>query len=224
MGYDPARVFVVRNTYSPAFAHALASSTKAPPEDVLRVAVPSAYYIHKNLEFVPEVAAALKDRGLENVRFALTLPEQDQPWQRIRARAEQLQVANMVKTEGRVPHGQIADLYRSAHAVFLPTLLECSTATYPEAFAAGAPLVTSDRDFARELCGDGALFVDPFNAEQAAEALARALTDQDVREELVSHGRAALEENYISPEEKWRQQLLCMETLARGEPIPQELT
>ncbi len=68
--------------------------------------------------------------------------------------AARLGVRDSVRTLGTVPHADIARLYTLSDAVFLPTWLECSTATYPRRSPQEC-LITSDLDFARELCSDG---------------------------------------------------------------------
>lgn len=220
---DAERIAVIPNTYSPVFAERLRQSPPKPERGTRLIAVPAAYYLHKNLEAVPHVAAALRHLVAEPFRFVLTLPVSADPWCAIQRAAHDLGVGALVRTMGQVPHARIAQLYALADAVFLPTWAECSTATYPEAFQAGVPLVTSDLDFARELCGDGALFVDPFDPEAAAEAIARVLTDTEARQSLIERGRATLATNYLSPEEKWRRQLLALESVAQGERFPGEL-
>src|SRR5208337_3969492 len=117
--------------------------------------------------------------------FIFTIDVQHSGWQRIEDRARKLGLNDVVRTEGSVPHSTMGDLYRHAHAVFLPTLLECSTAVYPESFMAKVPLITSDRDFARELCRDAAAFVDPLSPDDSARALARVLTDDTYRNRLI---------------------------------------
>ena len=51
-------------------------------------------------------------------------------------------------------------LYRQSTFAFQPTLLECFTATYPEAMRSGKPIVTPDLEFARGLCGGAAVYYD----------------------------------------------------------------
>jgi glycosyltransferase involved in cell wall biosynthesis len=218
LGFPASRVFVVRNSYSPVFREAVGRDAGR-PADRARIFVPSSYYPHKNLEVIPETARELRRLLKEPFEFLLTVPADGPPWRRIRARAEALGVGDAVRTAGPVHHGAIAGHYRSASAVFLPTLLECSTAVYPESFMAGVPLCTSDLDFARELCADGALYFDPCDPAAAARALHRALTDDALGADLIARGRRVLERNYPTPEGKWREQLDCLHRVA-GRPCP----
>lgn len=139
----------------------------------------------KNLEVVPAVAAELARRGRSDLSFVLTLPEGDGPWMGPfnRAVAESGPSVPMRRI-GRVPHEALGDLYRSASAVLLPSHFESFSATYLEAMHFGVPLVTSDRDFARDLCGDAALFADPEDPVALADALERAIDDGATRSRL----------------------------------------
>jgi glycosyltransferase involved in cell wall biosynthesis len=55
--------------------------------------------------------------------------------------------------------------------LFLPTLLESFGNIYLEAMSLGVPILTSDRDFARWVCGESALFFDPLSAYSIVESI-----------------------------------------------------
>lgn len=206
------RIRLVKNSFSPTFAAGVKAYKPRANRERFVVLVPSAHYPHKNLESVVDVAREARRRGLSDIEFRLTLPPQSSGWRSIKARAESLGVADLVRPLGAVPHAALADEYCDADLVFLPTLLECSTAVYPESFMAGVPLVTSDLDFARELCGDGALYVDPMAPAAMADAIVQLARAPASRQTLVNAGRQILATNYVTPEEKWQAQLACMES------------
>jgi glycosyltransferase involved in cell wall biosynthesis len=58
---------------------------------------------------------------------------------------------------GPIPIPECASLYKECDAMFLPTLLECFSASYIEAMYMEKPIVTSDLDFAHTVCGNSAL-------------------------------------------------------------------
>jgi glycosyltransferase involved in cell wall biosynthesis len=211
LDFPRERIFLVRNSYSPAFARCTREADRRPNHDRFVVLVPSAFYAHKNLECVVEVAREIKRRGVGEVEFRLTLPQSSRAWWAITSRAQVAGVASMVRSVGAIPHAKLAEEYRDADLVFLPTLLECSTAVYPEAFLAGVPVVTSNLDFAQELCGDGARYVDPFAPTAMAEAIIDLVRDSGSRQALIEAGRRALATGYWTPDEKWQAQLACME-------------
>jgi hypothetical protein len=56
----------------------------------------------------------------------------------------------------------------------------------------GIPILTSDRDFARHLCGDAAIYFDPLDAKSVAKAMATIIEDAMLRRRLVEEGRKTL--------------------------------
>lgn len=207
-------IFIVRNTYSPQFKESLSRLPSKAPTKIFTILIPSVYYPHKNLEIIPSVAQCLHNIVNQKVQFIFTLAYDDLGWKSIMNVAKRLNVSSLIKTLGRVPHHEIAHAYRTSDIVFLPTLLECSTAVYPETFLAEIPLVTSDLDFAHGLCGDAAAYINPFNPTNAAETIARLMTDRAMGLELAKRGRVVLAERYPSPEEKWWNQLSCIYEVA----------
>lgn len=204
---DPARIFVVANSFSPVFATTLAGIDSAPPDDRYRIAVPCSFYPHKNLGLIPPTAALLAQTLDRPFEFCFTLPPTHPGYQALQSQGVALGVSEHLATRGTLKHGDIARLYRESHAVFLPTLVECSTAVYPESFCAGVPLVTSDLDFARELCGPAASYIDPRAPQAAADALATLLTDPTAAQAQVTRATAFLKDHYPSPDQKWRTQI-----------------
>ncbi|MFW5681604.1 MAG: glycosyltransferase family 4 protein [Phycisphaeraceae bacterium] len=62
-----------------------------------------------------------------------------------------------------------------------------------EAFAAGTPVITSDRTSLPEVAGEAALFVDPKDGNAIAKAMQKILTDQSLRSSLIEKGTARCE-------------------------------
>lgn len=181
------------------------------------VLIPSAYYLHKNLEIVPHVAAAIRRQapGL-HVVFRFTLPEHDANWLRIKSEAERLGVGASVETLGVVKITALAQAYHDVSAVYLPTLREVSTAVYPESFLFRRPLVTTDIDFARELCEEGAIFVQPRDPEDAAARFVELATSPAMTARMVEAGAHQLATAYPTAEEKLRLQLELITKVAES--------
>ena len=170
---DPDRVDVVPNTCAAVFSDAGLPAAQPPSRgETLRLLYVSAYYPHKNIEIIPEVAAALARRAPDlDFEFVVTLPTDEPDAERILQRAEELGVGSRVRNAGRVNLMQLIDLYRDVQLCFMPSLLETFSATYPEAMALGRPIVTSDLDFARASCGDAAQYYAATDPEAAATTI-----------------------------------------------------
>jgi glycosyltransferase involved in cell wall biosynthesis len=72
---------------------------------------------------------------------------------------------------GRIPREELASMYSASDALILPTLLESYSLAYVEAMYHGLTVFTSDRPFAREVCGDSAYYFDPLDAENIVDTL-----------------------------------------------------
>jgi glycosyltransferase involved in cell wall biosynthesis len=157
----------------------------------IRLLYLSAYYAHKNLEIIPHVAAALSRRVHDrHFEFVLTLPEEDAS--KIRGLAREIGVEESIVNMGHVLISDAVSVYQSCHICFMPSLLESFSANYPEAMATGRPLVATDLDFARAICGDAAVFFEPRSAEAAADAILDLLGNEALWCEKIENGRRAL--------------------------------
>lgn len=181
-------VFTVTNNHSGWFDQAEEYPFRLPAErsDTFRFLTLSSYYPHKNLEVIPRVIEALPDSLRARVEFVLTLTEA-QYRERIGA-----EVPYQVRLTGPVPPPECPSLYRECDAMFLPTLAECFSASYPEAMKMGKPIITTDLGFARSICQDAALYFEPCNAESAAAAIAQLVDDSGLQVALAEKGRNRL--------------------------------
>ncbi len=129
----------------------------------------AASYPHKNHAILPQVAEHLTRRGLHRqVQIFVTLDEELPAWHKL-----QLALApfDCVTNLGRLQPGAVMAALQAATAFFVPTLAETYGLSYLEAMAAGRPILTSDRDFARWMCGDLARYFDPFDPQSIVDAI-----------------------------------------------------
>ena len=93
---------------------------------------------------------------------------------------------------GKVDIAECPNLYKQADIMFMPTLIECFTATYPEAMRMEVPIVTTDLEFARGLCEDAACYYSAIDPASAAEAIYKVATDKAYVRQLVLNGKRQL--------------------------------
>ncbi len=122
----------------------------------------AACYPHKNHAIVPKVAAELRRRGLaERVHIFLTI-NGELPYAR-RLLQESATYPDIITNLGPLPSSEVMGALRASTALFLPSLAESFGLIYLEAMACGTPILTSDRDFARWMCGNLAVYFDPLD-------------------------------------------------------------
>jgi glycosyltransferase involved in cell wall biosynthesis len=202
----PARnIYVVSNNCSQAYLDEKAAEQPRALQSRIRILTFAAYFPNKCLELIPLIAAQLvRQHHIGNVQFVLTVPEEEYAQSAIAKLAGTLGVERYISNVGYVALKDGPALYRSCDIVLLPSVLETFSATYPESMRMGVPIVTSDLEFARTICGDAALYFKPLDAAGAAERLAMLIQENDMRAKVVAAGfnRAR---DFPSPMEKYRQ-------------------
>jgi len=149
----------------------------------------SAYYSHKNLEIIPRVAAELVKKAPHmNFEFTITVRE-GKDLDRIMLEAKRLAVESSIVNIGPVSVIDGPALYASTDIVFMPSVLETFSAVYPEAMMSGCPIVTTNLDFARDICADAACYYSPLDPESAANEITKIVNDHNLFNDLVKKGR-----------------------------------
>jgi len=108
--------------------------------------------------------------------------------------AEAQKHGDRVHVLGFVDDADLPALYRGAALFAFPSLYEGFGIPPLEAMACGIPVVCSNASSLPEVAGDAALMVDPFDVDALAEAMARALEDTDLQQEMVAKGLAQAEQ------------------------------
>ncbi|MGE0259965.1 MAG: glycosyltransferase family 4 protein, partial [Alphaproteobacteria bacterium] len=87
----------------------------------------------------------------------------------------------------------LVTLIRGARAVLFPSLYEGFGLPVLEAMQLGTPVVTSRTSSLPEIAGDAALYVNPYETYQIADAIKTISADDGMRAELSQRGRAQAE-------------------------------
>jgi len=74
----------------------------------------------------------------------------------------------------------------------MPTTLETLCLPFLEAMAMGTPILAPDLDFARYVCGDAAIFYDPWEIESIFCSILLMRENASLRKELVEKGKIEL--------------------------------
>jgi glycosyltransferase involved in cell wall biosynthesis len=85
---------------------------------------------------------------------------------------------------GYVPNKDLPAIYSQAKLFLYPSLRESFGIPLLEAMACGAPLITSNTSSMPEIAQNSAVFVNPFNPDEIAEAIIQVQNDEQLREDL----------------------------------------
>ncbi len=202
-GIEPGRISIVPNSCSDQYSlNRTSTPTKTTSNNIL---VLSAYYIHKNLEIIPRVAFELKRlRGCNDFVFTITIQKGSIEEAKILSAAREYGVDEQINNIGPVAVKDGPDLYSKAVLTFMPTLLETFSAVYPESMMSSKPIVTSDLEFAHDICGEAALYFKPIDPLDAAGKIDAILNNDALYNELVQKGYSVVNK-LPNQEEKYRQ-------------------
>lgn len=102
--------------------------------------------------------------------------------------AAELGVAEQVIFVGAVSDADLAALYSGAQVYACPSLYEGFGFTVLEAMACGTPVVCSSKTSLPEVAGEAALYTDPQDPDEFAQALAHVFSDGELRARLIAAG------------------------------------
>ena len=97
----------------------------------------------------------------------------------------------------RIPYvtrPQLVNLIRTACMVTFPSIYEGFGLPLVEAMLCGTPLLTSNIGAMREVAGDAAIFVDPYDVQSIGDGLRKLAKEPALRADLISAGRIRAEE------------------------------
>lgn len=202
-------VFTVSNTYSNYYDipvnHDRILPIKCDKE--FRLLSLCGYAIHKNLEIINEIVLILKSNYPElRVKFIVTLKDTD-----FDKCFDEKIVKDYVYNIGVQKIVDCPKLYSEVDALFLPTLVECFSANYPEAMKMGKVILTSDLSFAHEICEDAAMYFDPLNAQNICDSILRLYTNIELRESIINKGYKQLKKFPTASERAFQYLKICEE-------------
>lgn len=205
-------VYTVTNTCSEDYRSPKPVPYKLPlkKQGEFRFLTLSAWYGHKNLDLIPEIVKRLPEELRERVRFVVTVPENT-----FRDKFPK-ETFNNIHNIGLVKPDEGPSLYKECDALFLPTLLECFSASYPEAMMMDRPIVTTDMGFARTICGDAALYFRPTDPDDAIQKIKKVIEHEEIRNRLVEEGKKQLR-TFDTPKERAEKYLMLCEQLTQRE-------
>lgn len=144
----------------------------------------SANHEHKNLAIIKNVIPILKSKYPDlRFKFYLSITTNE-----LKIESDDVLNEN-IHFMGELSINQCPYLYAQCDCLFLPTLLECFSASYCEAMYMDVPIITSDLGFARGICANAALYINPLDPNDIAEILYKLSKDKKLQKQLVENGR-----------------------------------
>jgi len=148
-------------------------------------------YPHKNLDNLieafdllchPELVSRSEsnrdyDRRQDDIKLVL-IGKEDYFYKRLKEKVKKMGLEKSVKFLGEVSDEELASLYKNARCFVMPSLMEGFGLPVLEAMANKCLVLASDIPAVREICGDAAIYFNPYDNEDIASKM-KALYSND---------------------------------------------
>jgi glycosyltransferase involved in cell wall biosynthesis len=150
------------------------------------------YYSHKNIEIFLPLARKIKDMDLPYSLITTISAGQHKKAKQFLDIVKKENLEDIIINLGPIQMSHVPSLYAQTDALLIPTLLESFSGTYVEAMFHEKVILTSNLDFAIDVCGDSAIYFDPMDSDAILSSIMRASTDVPMRKEKIEKGKGML--------------------------------
>jgi glycosyltransferase involved in cell wall biosynthesis len=201
-------VHVVNMSPSSYFLECLAGSSPLPvaysakfSADSIKILYLSGPHPNKRIHLLAEVLALLGGRA-RKYQLVTTLPADSAYFQLVLDHFQQAGASDMLVNIGPVSPENVASILKAVDGVINVALLESFSNNWVEAWAARKPLIVTKAEWARSSCGDAAAYIDPNDAQSAADAIVEVFELDKHKSDLLVEGVKKLE-SLPSPAKKF---------------------
>jgi glycosyltransferase involved in cell wall biosynthesis len=115
---------------------------------------------------------------------------------------------------GKVSDNELKKYVVQADVFIFPSIYEGFGLPPLEAMAAGTPVVSANTASIPEICGNAALYFDPYNIDEMAEKILQMLNNKTLRDEYIERGKERAK--LFKWEKTAKQSVLVIENMLEG--------
>ncbi len=141
-------------------------------------------YPHKNLEKLIETFARIKNQASrldlarrESKIKLILVGREDYFYKRLKNSVQKMELGDQIVFYGQASDSELRKLYKGAFALVSPSFMEGFGLPALEAMANGCIVIASDIPAHREICGDAAIYFNPYDIEDMKEKLEACFND-----------------------------------------------
>lgn len=198
---DLDKIFLVSNGIGKQYKNVVPVKTN--DKNVKKLLMISTFRPSKNFDIIREVVPLLQNDKYK-YEFHITIKQED--YDRNFKGLE-----DKIINHGHVKSIECPGLYNDCDAMFLPSHLECFSASYPEAMKMEKPILTSDLSFAHTVCGDSAIYFDNLNAQEIADKIKELFHNKNLYNQKVELGKQKLNDFDNSRQQAEKYLKICKE-------------
>jgi len=152
------------------------------------------YLPHRNPNILMPLCQRYESQIREKqIKFITTIEEHDDPLAGIFLKnISNRSLEDVIINVGQLSREDVSRYLSNSDVLWLPTLVETLCIPYLEAMSLGVPIMAPDLDFARYVCGEAALFYDPWNLESIYDRIVLLRENPSFCKELSTRGKTNL--------------------------------
>ncbi len=167
--------------------------------DTIKILYVSHLIPYKGYDVIIKAAKRLRE-WKTRFKFVVTMERSDWPecYDLYLSMIEKFGLGRDFLILNRVPEDAVANLYKQCDIFMFPSLCESFGIPMVEAMGSGLPIVAAGTPVNKEICGKGALYYNPLDAEEAAQKVRLLIEDKAVAKELKQNAITQLANAHIN--------------------------
>jgi len=167
--------------------------------DTIKILYISHLIPYKGYDVMIKAAKRLSE-SKKRFKFIVTMERSDWPegYDRYLSMIERFGLSKNFLILNRVPEDTVANLYKQCDIFMFPSLCESFGFPMVEAMSLELPIVAAGTPVNKEICGKGALYYDPSDAEEAAQKVRLLIEDKAVAEKFKQNAITQLANAHIN--------------------------
>lgn len=154
------------------------------------------YYPHKGIEALIEMMDKYREELSDTILIITIEANQHKNAAKVIHDIRKRGLSDRVINVGYLQQSELAGYYRNCDSLIMPSRLESFSGTYLEAMKFGLPILTSDLDFAREICGDSAEYFNPWDLKSIFHKVQKVKNNTALSDQLVRKGKERLSNKF----------------------------
>jgi glycosyltransferase involved in cell wall biosynthesis len=152
------------------------------------------YLPHRNPEvLIPLCSRYASQFRQQRIKFITTLDDEtDRPSRAFLNKAGRRGLGDIIINIGPLSRKDVSRYMWHSDVLWLPTYMETLCLPFLEAMVLGVPILAPDLDFARYVCGEAAVFYDPWDIDSVFTKIMVLRQDSTLRKALAERGKVEL--------------------------------
>ncbi|MBW8000405.1 MAG: glycosyltransferase family 4 protein [Planctomycetes bacterium] len=149
------------------------------------------YMAHRNpgilIPLCKRYADQLRDK---KIKFITTVEREDDILvDKFLKNISRYHLEDIITNVGSLSRQEVVQYFSHSQAFWMPTTMETLGLPFLESMTMGVPILAPDLDFARYVCGEAALFYDPWDIDSMFNSVISIRTEESLRQKLIAKGK-----------------------------------